>query len=209
MSSGTTSTDVKGERSISETELNSKFSTVDNEVSLFRRSSEFVTLKKSFNLKDENFNFSEVKMNNHFNEESKFYTIAVDVMGRKDLMHFIKLPTNNYMVVYNKINVNKESLTGYSELYDESKNFYIDYKIKKTQNGYEMTLNDVLTSKRLGILKAANVAAVSCVGETYKKMKDACDADDDCKLLCDAADIFAGQCTGAMIASALYICATN
>lgn len=175
------------------------------EVLLFKQSAQYSTLKKTFNLKDEDFNFAMTKENN-ISENVISYMIPININGRKDIVSFTKLPNNNFVIIYNKINMNKKGTAGYSEFYDELKNFYLDYKVEKVEKGFEMTLNDVLTSRRLGI---SNPSLTSCIATTYKKMKDACDSSARCKLLCDATDLAGGQCTISMIASATYICATK
>lgn len=66
------------------------------------------------------------------------------------------------------------------------------YKISYVENNYSIGLR----SESYG----------GCVSRVYKTAKDACDGNAKCKVMCDAADIFGGQCTASMIMAAAIVC---
>lgn len=101
---------------------------------------------------------------------------------------------------------------GYTYIYNESQ-LLVVYEFE-----WNKEIKDKLEIYRIyGVNENATVDSnlrsergyLDCVADTYKEGKDACDSDSKCKLMCDAADIFGGSCSGSMMIAAAAHCVVN
>lgn len=96
--------------------------------------------------------------------------------------------------------------SGNTYLYNSS-GLFVSFNFEKSTDNLKSGKIDI-TKYKISYIADNKLKAgfLDCTAQVYKRAKDACDSDSRCKLMCDAADLFGGQCTGSMLIAAAATC---
>lgn len=161
--------------------------TSDETLNQFLRSDKYTTLKKTFQLVDNDFDLRTYDKQILEDGKVEFFKIQVNSNSKINFATFYK-SGDEFTVVYEKNNLDEKANSGYFEHYSESGDFYADFIVKKVkENLYSFRINDVSSSKRLGIYTTtvSTQKAAPCLTTTYNFIKKTCEADLTCDFMCD------------------------
>jgi len=153
--------------------------TSDSTLNQFLSSNQYTQLKKTFALNDTNFDLKTYDKQVLENGNVEYFKVQVNSDSKVNFATFYKVNgTQDFMVVYEKNNLDSSNTSGYFEHYDENGNFYADFIVTKAKgNLYSFKINDVDSSVRLGISGSLTQRGGPCLTKTYNYIKSTCEAD--------------------------------
>ncbi|HLP63211.1 hypothetical protein [Flavobacterium sp.] len=151
----------------------------DKNFSNFFSSKEFNQLAAKYSFKSSDVDTKNYGSIEHNSKLYKVYRVAVSVSGSKNFITFFTDDNGeNYGLTYEKIDLSK----GISSHLDEYGNLYATFAVIKSESSYVFTIKDVYTPSTSG--NTVNRKS-GCIEKTYRTLKNACQADDFCDMMCD------------------------
>ncbi|WP_298397309.1 hypothetical protein [Flavobacterium sp.] len=135
----------------------------------------------------------------HESKLYKIYRVSISVNGNKNFITFFTdNDGKNYALSYEKIDLSKNI----SEHFDEYGNLYSIFDVIRFGENYNYKIREAFNPTASG--NQVNYRA-NCIASTYRKLKNACQADDFCDMMCDLNP----SCLPMLAAWAATYCATH
>ena len=149
-----------------------------NFVSFFS-SKEFNQLSNKFSIKNTDIDTKNYASLSHESKLYKIYRVSVTLQGNKNFITFFTdNDGKNYALSYENIDFSKNI----SQHFDEYGNLYAIFDVIKSDTNYNFKIREAFNPTTFG--GQANYR-VDCISKTYRTLKNACQADDFCDMMCD------------------------